>query len=114
MEYQDKMYLNYMYYETPKLVNVGYKPNEKVSEEEEARSHREERYYNTVQEILFSEVILDEAQIDEALNASWDPDIFASKPYQKEFWRTYNVLLESEEDEKLIEDLTRRSSLYKD
>ncbi len=114
MEYQDKMYLNYMYYETPKLVNVGYKPNEKFSEEEEARYHREERYYNTVQEILFSEVILDEAQIDEALNAAWDPDIFASKPYQKEFWRTYNVLLESEEDEKLIEDLTRRSSLYKD
>ena len=37
-----------------------------------------------------------------------DMDIFSPKPYNKEFWKTYNILLESEEDEKLIEDLSKR------
>lgn len=114
MEYQDKMYPNYIYYETPKLVNVGLKTNEKVSKEEEERYNKEERYYYTVQEILFTEIILDKDQIQEKLNSSWDDDIFAPKPYNKTFWKNYNVLLESEEDEKLIQDLTKRATLYKD
>jgi len=57
-EYQDKMYPNYIYYETPKLVNVGLKSKGKVTEEQKA-NYKEERYYYTVQEILFSEIILD-------------------------------------------------------
>lgn len=114
MEYQDKMYPNYIYYETPKLVNVGYKPVGKVDEKEEARYNNEERYYYTVQEILFSEIIEDKETIKEALNNNWDPDIFSSKPYNKEFWKNYNTLLESEEDEKLIKDLTKKSTLFED
>ena len=114
MEYEDKMYLNYIYYETPKLVNVGFKSDEKVSDEEKARYHKEERYYNTVQEILFSEIILDSTKIDQALKNKWDSDIFSPKPYKKDFWKNYNVLLESEEDEKLIDDLTKRSTLFKE
>ncbi|TXE09414.1 carboxypeptidase-like regulatory domain-containing protein [Gelidibacter salicanalis] len=112
-EYQGKMYPNYIYYETPKLVNVGYKPTKpgQVMEEE---TNTDERFYYTVQEVLFTEIILDADRINEALQHSWDPDIFAVKPYNKEFWRNYNTLLESEEDEKLIQDLTKRSSLFKD
>ena len=41
-------------------------------------------------------------------------DIFLSKPYNKEFWKNYNVLLESEEDEEMIDDLSKRASLFKD
>ncbi|MFD2824148.1 carboxypeptidase-like regulatory domain-containing protein [Lacinutrix iliipiscaria] len=114
IEYQDKMYPNYIYYETPKLVNVGLKPTGKISKEEEERYNKEERYYYTIQEILFSEIILDKAQTQDALMSEWDPDIFASKPYDKAFWKNYNILLESEEDEQLIEDLSRRASLFKD
>ncbi|WP_452597590.1 carboxypeptidase-like regulatory domain-containing protein [Pontimicrobium sp. MEBiC01747] len=112
-EYEDKMYPNYIYYETPKLVNIG-RAQEKLTEAEEARYKKEERYYYTVQEILFSEVILDKDKIKEALQKKWDKDIFSPKPYNKEFWDTYNILLESEEDEKLIEDLTQRASLFKE
>lgn len=112
-EYQDKMYPNYMYYETPKLVNVGYKPT-KPGEVNPADGNTDERFYYTVQELLFTEIILDPEKIETALQKPWDPDIFALKPYDKEFWRNYNTLLESEEDEKLIQDLTKRSSLYKD
>ncbi|WP_452226347.1 carboxypeptidase-like regulatory domain-containing protein [Lacinutrix cladophorae] len=114
MEYKDKMYPNYIYYETPKLVNVGMKPSLKISKVEEARYNKEERYYYTVQEILFSEIILDKEVIAKEQQETWDPDIFASKPYNKEFWKSYNVLLESEEDEQLILDLSKRASLYKD
>ncbi|WP_298898005.1 carboxypeptidase-like regulatory domain-containing protein [uncultured Psychroserpens sp.] len=114
IEYEDKMYPNYIYYETPKLVNVGFKADEKVSDEEKERYNKEERYYYTVQEILFSEIILDKEVIKTTLNDKWDMDIFSPKPYNKDFWKNYNILLESEEDEKLIEDLSTRASLYKD
>ncbi|WP_231928773.1 carboxypeptidase-like regulatory domain-containing protein [Formosa sp. Hel1_31_208] len=114
IEYEDKMYPNYIYYETPKLVNVGFKADEKVSDEDKARYNKEERYYYTIQEILFSEIILDKEVIKTALLQDWNMDIFSQKPYNKEFWKNYNVLLESEEDEKLIEDLSTRASLYKD
>ena len=111
-EYQDKMYPNYLYYETPKLVNVGYKPSRPGETNDETNT--DERFYYTVQELLFTEIILDQDIVEQALHKTWDPDIFAVKPYNKQFWRHYNTLLESEEDEKLIQDLTKRSSLYKD
>ncbi|WP_460218096.1 carboxypeptidase-like regulatory domain-containing protein [Psychroserpens sp. MEBiC05023] len=114
IEYEDKMYPNYIYYETPKLVNVGFKADEKVSDEEKERYNKEERYYYTVQEILFSEIILDKALIKTELSDTWDMDIFSPKPYDKAFWNNYNILLESEEDEKMIEDLSQRASLFKD
>ena len=113
LEYQDRMYPNYIYYETPKLVNVGYKPAGKINKEEEALFNKEERYYYTVQEILFTEIIQDQEQVDAALGQNWDSDLFSVKPYNKSFWENYNTLLESEEDEKLIKDLTKRSTLFK-
>jgi len=111
MEYQDKMYPNYIYYETPKLVNVGDKtqrPNEVTKQDRDAR------FYYTVQEILFTEIILDPEKVSEAANLKWDPDIFTPKPYDKSFWKNYNTLLENEEEEKLIDDLTQKYSLYKE
>ena len=114
IEYEDKMYPNYIYYETPKLVNVGYKSDEKLTDEEKERYNKEERYYYTIQEILFSEIIIDKEIIKANLDKEWDMDIFSPKPYNKDFWRNYNILLESEEDEKMIEDLTARASLFKD
>lgn len=114
IEYEDKMYPNYIYYETPKLVNVGYKSDELLTDEEKERYNKEERYYYTIQEILFSEIILDKEVIKTNLDKPWDMDIFSPKPYNREFWRNYNILLESEEDEKMIEDLTARASLFKD
>ncbi len=115
MEYEGKMYPNYIYYETPKLVNVGSKPTEpRKSIDETVTYDKDERFYYTVQEILFTQVILDKDKIEQALSQKWDSDIFSVKPYNKDFWKSYNTLLESDEDEKLIQDLTKRSSLFKD
>ncbi len=114
MEYQDKMYPSYIYYETPKLVNVGSNTDEKITDEEKERYNKEERYYYTVQEVLFTEIILDREEVHKTLEGTWNNDIFMVKPYNKAFWDNYNTLLESEEDEKLIQDLTKRSKLFKD
>jgi len=111
MEYQGKMYPNYVYYETPKLVNVGDKTQRP---DEVTKEDRDARFYYTVQEILFTEIILDPEKVSEAVNLKWDPDIFSQKPYDKNFWKNYNTLLENEEEEKLIDDLTQKYSLYKE
>lgn len=113
-EYQDKMYLNYVYYETPKLVNVGVAIDDPRTDIDESAVNKDERYYYTVQEILFTEIITDKEKVTNALSKSWDADMFSTKPYDKAFWKSYNTLLESEEEEKLIQDLTKRYSLFKD
>lgn len=112
-DYKGKMYPSYIYYETPKLVNVGYKSQKRLNEKEKEAFNKTQRYYYTVQEILFTDIILDKSQIKNALNNTWDADMFAAKPYNAQFWDNYNILLESEEDEQLIRDLTRRAQLFK-
>ena len=114
MDYYGKMYPNYIYYETPKLVNVALKSKGKITEADRERFNKEERYYTTIQEILFSEIILDSASIQMVIQGGWDIDIFSPKPYNKSFWKNYNILLESDEDEQLIEDLSKRATLFKD
>jgi len=112
-EYQGKMYPNYFYYESPKLVKVGNRSSDRIKEAEEIQKVKDEQYYYTIQEILFTEIIQDSELVNEALQGEWSEDIFTPRPYNKEFWKDYNVLLESEEDEKLIQDLSKRQSLYK-
>ena len=112
-EYNDKMYPNYMYYETPKLVQIGNRSSDKI-DEEKAQADKEEQFYYTVQEILFTEIIQDPLQIEQALQQEWSSDIFVSRPYNAAFWKNYNVLLESNEEEQLIQDLSKRASLFKE
>lgn len=114
-EYNEKMYPNYIYYETPKLVNIGDRSSDQEEKTaEELRREKEEQFYYTIQEILFTETITDPEIVNSALTAEWSNDIFKVRPYNKEFWNTYNVLLESEEEEKLIKDLSRRAGLFKE
>jgi CarboxypepD_reg-like domain len=114
MEYEDKMYPNYYYYETPKLVNIGDRSSDREKKEKEEGFDKDEQFYYTVQEILFTEVIRDSTIVSRTLQENeWSEDIFSPKSYNKEFWKNYNVLLESDEEEKLIQDLSKRASLFK-
>ena len=113
MEYQDKMYPKYIYYETPKLVNAGDRSSDQIDKEGNPTQDKNEFYYNTVQEIVFTEIIQDREEINAALQEKRSEDILSPRPYNKEFWKNYNVLLESEEEEKLIRDLSKRASLFK-
>ena len=115
IEYEGKMYPNYYYYETPKLVNVGDRSSDKLYKtEEEKKRLKEEQFYYTVQEILFTEIIQDPELVSEELNNPWSDDIFIQRPYNKEFWENYNILLEGEEEEKLVQDLSKRATLFKE
>lgn len=114
-EYDGKMYQNYIYYETPKLVNIGDRSSDRVKTESEPGFDKGEQYYYTIQEILFNDIIQDPEVINQELRENdWSADIFLSKPYNASFWENYNVLLESKEEEKLIQDLSKRASLYKE
>jgi hypothetical protein len=113
MEYMDKMYPNYLYYETPKLVKIGDRSSDRKKNEDEKGIDKDEQFYSTIQEILFTEIIQDSTTISQALQKEWSEDIFSPKPYNKEFWKNYNVLLESEEEDKLIQDLSTRATLFK-
>jgi|SRR5690554_1066391 len=114
-EYNDKMYPNYIYYETPKLVNTGDRSSDRAKTESEPGFDKDEQYYFTIQEILFSDIIQDPELIkEEVRDNQWTADIFSPKPYNAEFWKNYNVLLESQEEEKLILDLSKRATLFKE
>ncbi len=114
-EYDGKMYPNYIYYETPKLVNTGDRSSERVKTESAPGFDKDEQYYFTIQEVLFTDIIQDSQLISEELNDNeWTADIFSPKPYNVDFWKTYNVLLESQEEEKLIQDLSKRATLFKE
>lgn len=113
MEYDGKMYPNYLYYETPKLVNIGDRSSDRDREENKAKNNPDEQFYFTIQEILFTQIIQDPEVINESLKGDWSEDIFSPRPYNESFWKNYNVLLESEEEEKLIDDLSQRTTLYK-
>lgn len=112
-EYNDRMYPNYIYYETPKLVNAGDRSTDKTTKEDELQKLKDEQFYYTVQEILFTEIITDPDSIYEAQQNTWVSDIFSPRPYNASFWKNYNVLLESEEEGKLILDLSKRATLFK-
>tara|TARA_R110002012_G_scaffold11368_2_gene51333 strand:- start:1807 stop:3225 length:1419 start_codon:yes stop_codon:yes gene_type:complete len=114
-DYDGKMYPNYIYYETPKLVNTGDRSSDRIKTEAEPGFDKDEQYYYTIQEILFSDIIQDPELISQELQQNdWSADIFSSKPYNESFWKSYNVLLESKEEGKLIQDLSKRASLYKE
>src|SRR5690554_492367 len=114
-DFEDRMYPNYLYYETPKLVNIGDRSSEREKTESAPGFDKGEQYYFTIQEILFSDIIKDpEILAEEYRNNQWSADIFSPKPYNADFWRDYNVLLESEEEEKLIYDLSKRATLFEE
>jgi len=114
-EYDGKMYPSYFYYETPKLVNTGDRSSERVKTESAPGFDKGEQYYYSIQEILFSDIIQDPELVNQEVRENeWTGDIFSPKAYNPEFWKNYNVLLESQEEEKLIQDLSKRATLYKE
>lgn len=106
IEYNDKMYLNYFSCEVPKSINTYFKQTK--TGEYEIRSE-EDRFYYTKQEVLFTKFITNKDDL--ALNKKWSDDLFLTKLYNAGFWKNYNVLLESSEQQKMIQDLEEKVKL---
>ncbi len=80
IEYDGKMYPNYIYYETPKLVNTGDRSSDRIKTEAEPGFDKDEQYYYTIQEILFSDIIQDPELINQELQQNdWSADIFEER-----------------------------------
>jgi hypothetical protein len=67
----------------------------------------------TQQEILFSEIIENQDPLNNFSSRvkNLNNNIFIKKKYNKEFWDSYTILLESKEDNQMIKDLEKRVSL---
>ncbi|MFV0540411.1 MAG: carboxypeptidase-like regulatory domain-containing protein [Aestuariibaculum sp.] len=112
IEHNNKMYLKYFLYETPKIVNFILKPDTDGKYSKNSKREREEQFYYTKQEILFTEIITNESDIKPYIDkANWNSDVFSPTPYNKAFWDNYNILLESAKEAKLINDLEKKVSL---
>tara|TARA_R110000868_G_scaffold156380_1_gene383214 strand:+ start:615 stop:2027 length:1413 start_codon:yes stop_codon:yes gene_type:complete len=107
-EYNNKMYPKYFSYETPKSLNIIFKPNANGKYNKESIRDKGEQYYYSKQEILFTEITTDDRIINTTLQKNkWDSDIFKPMPFNKSFWDSYNILLETKEEEKMALDLEK-------
>ena len=99
IEYNNKMYLNYYSCSVPKNLNmvVNY-------------SNSDENFYYTKQEILFTEIIIKNAYII-ASSINWNNDLFLPIKYNEKYWNSKTILLENNEQKKLIKDLEKKVSL---
>ncbi len=109
-EFDGKMYPKYLALTSPKGNRFiesldGLDPERIVIDEE--------LHYFTKEEILFNEHIIKKEIISEYLKKTWNDNLFISRKYNSTFWKDYNILLESERELKLIEDLEKNFSLIK-
>ncbi len=115
IEINGKMYLNYMLYKKPKLnrlrdaLDVAF--DEKIKNEDKVIKNKDEVYYFTKEEIIFTEIITNSEAINLRLQKPWNDDLFTPRPYHEQFWKNYNVLLENNEQQKMIQDLEKRVKL---
>ena len=73
-----------------------------------------EDHYFSKQEILFTEIITQESEMNKYLvSKNWNDNLFLPRVYNEQFWDNYNILLESKEQQKLILDLEKKISLKK-
>ncbi|WP_445957783.1 carboxypeptidase-like regulatory domain-containing protein [Yeosuana sp.] len=108
VEYNNKVYPKYFSYQTPKFLNSIFKPDSKGEYNKGIIRDEGKQYYYTKQEILFTEIITDEEKINVALQKNkWNSDIFKSLPYNKTFWDAYNVLMETDKEERMAHDLNQ-------
>tara|TARA_R110000868_G_scaffold156380_1_gene383217 strand:+ start:2482 stop:3897 length:1416 start_codon:yes stop_codon:yes gene_type:complete len=110
IEFKGKMYPKFISLATPK----GNRFMESLDGLDlESEISDPEIYYYTKQEILFNEFIVDQVEIESALKKQWNDDLFAPRNFNTAFWKNYNILLESEEEQKLINDLEKAKAFKK-
>jgi hypothetical protein len=102
IEYNNRMYLNYYSCSVPKSLNMGISGG--------VAGNSNENFYYTKQELLFTEIIIKNAD-SIASSINWNNDLFLPIKYDEEYWNNNTILLESKEQKKLILDLEKKVSL---
>jgi len=106
-----KMYPKYMSYERPKTMNRFKSIMDSLVIKKTIKS---KDHYFSKQEIVFTEIITDKELVNKQLtNKIWNDDFFSPRDYNAVFWENTTILLESEEQQKMIQDLEKKISLKK-
>ncbi|WP_298951979.1 hypothetical protein [uncultured Nonlabens sp.] len=103
-ELHERMYPYYISYWSPLWHNATLSSTDK--------NKNDQYYYNKI-EILLSETVLESNEVTvnkKDLNIN-NNVLFNKNKYNPEFWKNYNVLLETEEEAKMIKDLEKKMSL---
>ena len=69
----------------------------------------EDFYYET-QEIIFNEIVTDNAILTKSLEKAWNSDLFTPRPYNSEFWNKYSSMVETETQRSFREALEKELS----
>lgn len=92
-EFSDKLYLSYLYSDRFDYVS------------DLSRRRR------IIQELSISKIITDQNTINNKLqNTTWDDDIYKKRPYDPEFWKNYSIMLPTQEEKLLKDDLIKSLS----
>jgi hypothetical protein len=106
--YNGKMYPYYISHKDTKINNLtALFHTSKLQKEED----KQKKITYTYDEFIFTEIITDKEEIQLLLQKPWNDDLFSPLPYHKQFWKNYNVLLESNEQQKMIQDLEKKVKL---
>ncbi|MCF6348347.1 MAG: carboxypeptidase-like regulatory domain-containing protein [Flavobacteriaceae bacterium] len=107
-EYDKKMYPFYMSHKTFKINNFIMLRNSDSIEKEKL-----EIGHFSHEEILFSEIITQNEELAKIIKSVefWNDNLFQKRKYNTIFWKNYNILLESEEQQKIIQDLEKKVKL---
>lgn len=111
IEINGKMYPKYIAYERPKALNRFKSILDSLAAK---KTINKEHHYFAKQEILFTEIITNEEEVHKLfINTTWNDDLFSPRAYNEEYWKKNSILLETQEQKKLIFDLEKKASLKK-
>lgn len=105
-EFNGKMYPKHLVYKAPKWNRLSDAFRTMHNTVEDKDIH----YFSTL-EVLFTEIITDKKKINLSLQKKWNDNLFESRPYNAEFWKNYNILLENKVQGKMRQDLEKKVKL---
>ncbi|MRT92325.1 carboxypeptidase-like regulatory domain-containing protein [Ancylomarina sp. 16SWW S1-10-2] len=106
IEINGKMYPKHITLNTPKANNLFKLMTNTVHG---AKTNPEDYYYEK-QEIIFNEIVTDNAILTKSLEKPWNSNLFTPRPYNSEFWDKYSSMVETEAQKIFREALEKELS----
>ncbi|HIP33210.1 MAG TPA: hypothetical protein EYG89_00405 [Bacteroidia bacterium] len=105
-EFNGEMYPKYLVYKKSKINRIL----DSFEAIDNKTNNTDIHYFSTL-EVLFTEIITDKEKINTALQKKWDNNLFKPRQYHTDFWKDYNILLESKAQKNMRQDLEQKVKL---
>ncbi|MGZ2371065.1 carboxypeptidase-like regulatory domain-containing protein [Ancylomarina sp. YFZ004] len=106
IEIDGKMYPKHITLNTPKANNIF---KIMTNTAHGAKANPEDFYYET-QEVIFNEIVTDNAILTKSLERPWNSNLFTPRAYDVEFWNNYSSMVETEAQKIFREALEKELS----